>query len=620
MSICCQVSSWTHYRNFGSWYSCLTLWLVSLNGVEFWLLTWQRHQRLCRYYCLSHMLFATSRDFCYGSLLPQASCMNWVNFQCDDVNWSYVTILSIILDVSIKLRTHLFVIFHRRDVCHRYQYCHFPGSPTRYPIRPETLRHVLEWSSLSSVALLSSMKMSALSCVKQLILILTHPYVFVWSSLRSVALLGWRTHFSCLPRFSDRATLKWFAHVLDSSPISRISNHSWCVRIAWYDSIRQFLSSHLHFCPALTNPRRSMTQRTALHVHAHSFHPWVSRVRRRDRTVRCPHWRVCPSAISSSSTWSWRSLRNSSTRLVIRTYSWVKDHINMISLFLEASTNTRLRKSCSKNSRKTWQCVGVQWLTNQKSSWVVLCAGHHKITYSEFRANTCSRLPTHSVSRKSLKVIPFWTTLGKRRHRQLLGRLLWLDRSDIKNAASQLPTHVGTATTRDEINIKRLLRYLAGTPASNMIVGCNLDVPGIACIPQGSVLVMTDRDWAGDVKDRRSCSGIAVWVKGSAEETWYPVYASSKKRNMVCLSSGESELMALVGGACEGIATRNQWSKVCNCSPGAIAAQQRWNSWSARVQVDALVTWTRRSTACRPGETAHLESAWWQSTSRWLPH
>ena len=39
---------------------------------------------------------------------------------------------------------------------------------------------------------------------------------------------------------------------------------------------------------------------------------------------------------------------------------------------------------------------------------------------------------------------------------------------------------------------------------------------------------------------------------------------------MVCLSSGESELLALVGGACEGIATRDQWSKLCKCSPGTI--------------------------------------------------
>ena len=68
-----------------------------------------------------------------------------------------------------------------------------------------------------------------------------------------------------------------------------------------------------------------------------------------------------------------------------------------------------------------------------------------------------------------------------------------------------------------------------------MIIGCNLDVPGIAGTPQGSVVVMTDADWAGDVKDRRSYSGIAVWVKGSVENTWYPVYASSKQQNTVCL-------------------------------------------------------------------------------------
>ena len=159
---------------------------------------------------------------------------------------------------------------------------------------------------------------------------------------------------------------------------------------------------------------------------------------------------------------------------------------------------------------------------------------------------------------------------GQRRHRQLLGRLLWLDRPDIKIAVCQLSTHVGTATTRDEINIKRLLRYLIGNFACNMIVGCNLDVPGVAGIPQSSVVVMTDADWAGDVKDRRSYSGTAVWVKDSVENTWYPVYASSKKQNMVCLSSGESELMALVGGACEGIAMRDQWSKLCKCSPGTI--------------------------------------------------
>ena len=124
---------------------------------------------------------------------------------------------------------------------------------------------------------------------------------------------------------------------------------------------------------------------------------------------------------------------------------------------------------------------------------------------------------------KGSNTLSFETILdesGQRRHRQLLGRLLWLDRPDIKNAVCQLSTHVGTATTRDEINIKRLLRYLIGNPACNMIDGCNLDVPGIVGTLQSSVVVMTDADWAGDVKDRRSYSAIAVWVKDSVEDTW----------------------------------------------------------------------------------------------------
>ena len=63
-----------------------------------------------------------------------------------------------------------------------------------------------------------------------------------------------------------------------------------------------------------------------------------------------------------------------------------------------------------------------------------------------------------------------------------------------------------------------------------MIVGCNLDVPGIAGTPQGSVVVMTDADWAGDVKDRPSYSGIAVWFKGSVENTSIPCVRLPRSR------------------------------------------------------------------------------------------
>ena len=62
---------------------------------------------------------------------------------------------------------------------------------------------------------------------------------------------------------------------------------------------------------------------------------------------------------------------------------------------------------------------------------------------------------------KSLESNEVLDHAGQRKQRQLLGILLWLSRPDIKYAACQLSTHVGTATTPyDERNIKRLLRYL----------------------------------------------------------------------------------------------------------------------------------------------------------------
>ena len=147
---------------------------------------------------------------------------------------------------------------------------------------------------------------------------------------------------------------------------------------------------------------------------------------------------------------------------------------------------------------------------------------------------------------------------GQSWHWQLPGRLLWLE----------LSTHVGTATLRDEATVKRLLRYVVGDPLCKTIQGCTLDVLAAAGTPLGSVLVMTDADGAGDVKDRKTHSGTAVWVQSTTKEIWYPVYASSEKHSTICLSSREPELMALVGGACEGIATRDHWSKMCGCANG----------------------------------------------------
>ena len=83
-----------------------------------------------------------------------------------------------------------------------------------------------------------------------------------------------------------------------------------------------------------------------------------------------------------------------------------------------------------------------------------------------------------------------------------------------------------------------------------MIVGCNLDVSGVAGIPQGSVVVMTDADWAGETKTVAAFLELQFWVNDSVENTLYPVYASSKKQNMV-FTVLENRL-----------ATKNDWRKL----------------------------------------------------------
>ena len=159
-----------------------------------------------------------------------------------------------------------------------------------------------------------------------------------------------------------------------------------------------------------------------------------------------------------------------------------------------------------------------------------------------------------------------------------------------------------------------------------MIVGCNLDVPGIAGTPQGSVVVMTDADWAGDVKDRRSYSGIAVWVKDSVENTWFPVHASSKKQNMVCLSSGDSELMALVGGACEDRIERPTEQDVQLLTWDDCAVHGQFSSSGIHETQGCESKHSPRGhglfyAGLGDGTwTANLEGAWRQSTGRSLPH
>lgn len=64
---------------------------------------------------------------------------------------------------------------------------------------------------------------------------------------------------------------------------------------------------------------------------------------------------------------------------------------------------------------------------------------------------------------------------------------------------------------------------------------------------QDVVEVVTDSDWAGCRKSRRSTSGGVVRIGSHVVKTW------SRTQKAVALSSGEAEVIALVKGVSEGI-------------------------------------------------------------------
>jgi hypothetical protein len=122
-------------------------------------------------------------------------------------------------------------------------------------------------------------------------------------------------------------------------------------------------------------------------------------------------------------------------------------------------------------------------------------------------------------------------------YRSLIGALHYLTftRPDISFAVHQVCQYMAAPTTTHLSTTKRILRYIKGTLFH-----------GIAFTPGPLTLsVYSDADWASDPDDRRSTSGLLVYL-GSNPITW-----SAKKQATVSRSSTESEYRALATTSAE---------------------------------------------------------------------
>jgi hypothetical protein len=169
-------------------------------------------------------------------------------------------------------------------------------------------------------------------------------------------------------------------------------------------------------------------------------------------------------------------------------------------------------------------------------------------------------------------------------HHSLIGALQYatFTRLDITYAVNQVCQYMHKPTTTHFAAAKRILRYLQGTLSL-----------GIRFRSGSSFLTaFTDFDWAGDPYDRRSTTGITVFL-GNNPITWV-----SKKQHIVSRSSTEAEYRALASGAAElawlhqvlcdlGVVLPHAPTMWCdNTSAIALASNPFFHSRTKHIEVD----------------------------------
>jgi histone deacetylase 1/2 len=124
------------------------------------------------------------------------------------------------------------------------------------------------------------------------------------------------------------------------------------------------------------------------------------------------------------------------------------------------------------------------------------------------------------------------------RYRSIVGVLqyLTLTRPDLAFAVNEVCQYLHSPTTDHWTAVKRILRYVRGT----------IDV-GIKITRSPSMLVsgFSDADWAGDIDDRRSTGGFAIFY-GPNLISW-----SARKQPTVSRSSTEAEYKSLANATTE---------------------------------------------------------------------
>ena len=166
---------------------------------------------------------------------------------------------------------------------------------------------------------------------------------------------------------------------------------------------------------------------------------------------------------------------------------------------------------------------------------------------------------------------------AKRKFRSALGTLLYLtqDRIDVQHGVRNLSQSMSSPTRASEASLKHLILYLKRTENFGVLLPYMTDfrrkqdqvhgdeTPG----SEHYVEVYVDADWGGDQssaeKRRHSISSCLIFVNN----VMVMVQSWSRSQKSIALSSCESEFLALIGGAAEGLHVGKLWEFISGKKP-----------------------------------------------------
>ena len=157
-----------------------------------------------------------------------------------------------------------------------------------------------------------------------------------------------------------------------------------------------------------------------------------------------------------------------------------------------------------------------------------------------FKMESCNSISTPVETRLQLTKSCDGNLVNTTYFRSLVGSLRYLTstRPDISFGVGMISRFMETPSQVHLQVAKRILRYIKGTQNHGIFYASAADC---------NLVGYSDSDWAGDVEGRKSTSGY-IFHFGSGAISW-----SSKKQQVVALSTTEAEYMAAASSACQAV-------------------------------------------------------------------